>query len=264
MPYVNRSNRNTYRRPRTTRRVLRRKPTIYKRQPSIATLTKKVNQLSYKQQQKQLPLLFKKNDDFNLSSNFVDKLMVAPTGIPGHTAWTQVFGANANASESRQLTIKSMHMKYDLTAGDEESLINHTITMITPKSRKVLRETFNENTGQLNLVSDQDYIIENGMALVNKTRWNVRYYKRHHTVQIAPAGSDITMPIKDNIGSINLNNLNWSIKNTQGSWQDVTTHELPYYMRCFLVCFNNNSNFDLEYPTFAHTTLYKCLATGAK
>lgn len=258
MPYGNR-----YRYPRRGNRRYPRKPTRATTGKKVYTLTKKVNKLAYRQQTRTLPLMFKKNDDFNLSTHYVDRLMVTPTGVPGHTAWTQVFGASANASESRNLCIKSLHMKYELTAGDEESLINHTIVMITPKSRKVLRETFNETTGALSLTSDQDYILENGMAILNKARWHIRYYKRHMTVQQPPAGSDITYPIKENMGSINLK-LNWSIKNTQGPWTDVTTHELPYYMRMFLVCYNNNSSIDLEYPTFAHTTLYKCTAQNAK
>ena len=259
MPYGRRS--STFK--RAPRRSYRPR-TRYSTSKRVSTLTKRVNKLAYKQRQRSLPLIFKKNDDFNLAANYINRLMVCPTGIPGNTAWTQVFGASANASESRCLTIKSIHMKYELTAGDEESLINHTIVVVTPKSRKVLRETFNETTGALTMVSDQDYILENGMALVNKARWNVRYYKRHHTVQQPPAGSDITYPLKNNMGSINLKKLNWGIKNTQGAWTDVTTHELPYYMRCFLVCFNNNSSIDLEYPTFAHTTLYKCTATNTK
>ena len=251
--------------------TVRRAPRRYTRKSprsstskKVYALTKRVNKIQHKQQSRTLPLIFKKNDDFNLAQNYINRLMVCPTGIPGNTAWTQVFGANANASESRCLTIKSIHMKYEVTAGDEESLINHTIVVITPKSRKVLRETFNETTGALSLVSDQDYVMENGMCLVNKARWNVRYYRRHMTVQQPPAGSDITYPMKNNMGSINLSKLNWSIKNTQGAWTDVTTHELPYYMRCFLCCFNDNSGFDLEYPTFAHTTLYKCTATNTK
>ena len=247
---------------RVTRRPYRR-PHRPSQSKKLYTLTKRVNKIQYKQRLRTLPLLFKKNDDFNLSTHFVDKLMIAPTGVPGHTAWTQVFGANANASESRCLTIKSLHMKYELTAGDEESLINHTIVMITPRSRKVLRETFSEATGALSLTQDQDYILENGMAIINKLRWNIKYYRRHMTVQQPPAGSDITYPIKNNMGSMNIK-CNYKIKNTQGAWTDVTTHELPYYARLFLVCFNNNSSIDLEYPTFAHTTLYKCTATNTR
>lgn len=258
MPYGRR-----YRPHRRVTRSYPRKSTRTSTSKKLFALTKRVNKIAYKQHTRTLPLMFKKNDDFNLASNYINRLMVCPTSITGHTAWTQVFGANANASESRNLCIKSLHMKYELTAGDEESLINHTIIMVVPKSRKVLREVFNETTGALTLVIDQDYILENGMAIINKARWTIKYYKRHMTVQQPPAGSDITYPLKGNMGSINLK-MNWNIKNTQGSWQDVTTHELPYYMRLFLLCFNNNSGLDLEYPTFAHTTLYKCTAQNAK
>lgn len=256
MAYGSRTRKRT---PRSTHR----RPYRPSQSKKLYTLTKRVNKIQYKQRLRTLPLLFKKNDDFNLAANYIDRLMICPTGVPGHTAWTQVFGANTNASESRCLTIKSLHMKYELTAGDEESLINHTVVMVTPKSRKVLRETLNEATGALTMVVDQDYILENGMAIINKLRWNIKYYKRHMTVQQPPAGSDITYPLKSNMGSINLK-CNYKIKNTQGVWGDVTTHEMPYYSRLFLVCFNNNSSIDLEYPTFAHTTLYKCTATNTR
>lgn len=260
MPYGSRSRRKK-KSASAIKVVAKRRPTAANQKSQIMSLARKVNRLSVNQNARQFSLMFKKNDDFNLAANYIDRLMIAPTGVPGHTAWTQVFGASANASESRVLRIKSLHMKYELTAGDEESLINHTIVMLAPKSRKVLRETYNETTGILSLVDNQDYILENGIAIINKQRWKIKYYKRHMTVQQPPAGSDITYPIKANMGKINLK-MNWPIKNTQGAWTDVTTYELPYYMRMFLVCFSNNSAIDLEYPTFAHTTLYKCTATS--
>ena len=105
----------------------------------------------------------------------------------------------------------------------------------------------------------------NGMALINKARFKIHYYKRHQTVQqSANQANDVDFPIQANMGRIALKNLNWRIRNTQGSWQDVTTNELPIYMRIFLCVFNDNSGFDLAYPTFSYTSLFKCTAQGAK
>lgn len=231
----------------------------------LYALTKRVNKIQHKQNTRTLGLMFKKNDDFNVSQQYNQRQLIVPTTTGGNTAWSQVFGSNANAQESRSLTIKSMKMEYKLAAGDEESLINYTVMMITPKTRKVYKETYNETTGLLNLIVDQDYVMVNGMALINKARFKIHYYRRHHTVQQAANQSqNMDWPIKGNIGKISLKNLNWRIRNTQGSWQDVLTNELPIYMRLFLIIFNDNSAFDLEYGTFSYTSLMQCTAQGAK
>ena len=265
MPYVRKSGRSSYRSSRSVTRTVRGKPKATKNRNAIYKLSRKVNKLQSQNNRRTLGLMFKKADDFNLASNYIHRQLVVPTSITGSTAWTQVFGNNTNAEESRSLTIKSLHMEYKLAAGDEESLINHTIMAITPKTRKVYKETFNETTGLLSLVSDQDYVMVNGMALINKARWKIHFYKRHHTVQqAANQANNVDYPIKANMGKIVLKNLNWRIRNTQGPWTDVSTNELPIYMRIFLICFNDNSGFDLEYPTFSYSSLFKCTAQGAK
>jgi len=265
MPYVRKSNRSSYRPRRSVARVIRGKPKATKNKSAIYKLNRKVNQLQSLNNRRTLGLMFKKNDDLNVTQQYVNRQLIVPTSITGSTAWSQIFGANANATESRSLTIKSMHLEYKLASGDEESLINHTVMLITPKTRKVYKETFNETTGLLTLIVDQDYVLVNGMALINKARFKIHYYKRHHTVQQgASSGNNLDWPIQANMGKIVIKNLNWRIRNTQGSWQDVTTNELPIYMRCFLMVFNDNSGFDLEYPTFSFTSLFKCTAQGAK
>lgn len=205
--------------------------------------------------------MFKKSDTFNLAANYINRQVIVPTGIPGQTAWQQIFGSSANASESRCLTIKNIHMQYKLGSGDEESLIDHTVIAVTPKSRKVYKETFNETTGALTLVINQDYVMVEGICLINKARWKIHYYKRHQTVQQgASNANNLDWPLAGNIGKITLKQLNWKIRNTQGPWGDVGTNEIPLYMRIFLLCFNNNSALDLEYPTFAFTSLIKATA----
>lgn len=263
MGYVNRTNRTTYRRAGNTRRILRGKPTINKNKSAIYTLTKKVNQIAYKQRERTLKLMFSKQDDFNLASSYNIRQLFVPKNIVGSTGWFQVFGTNTNASESRCLKVDSVNIQYQLYPSSEESLIDHTVMILTPKSKKVFDEVFNPVTGAIVLTNNVDYVMIQGVALINKDRFKVHHYKRNMTVQ-QDGGSgtqELGYPIPSNICKVNLN-LGWKIKNTVGPWTDVDTNTLPYYMRMFMVCFNNNSAIDLEYPALKYTVLFKTTAVG--
>ena len=259
MAYGNRS--RTFK--RTTRNYRRTPARTSKNKGAIIRLQKRVAKIAYKQRERTLSLMFSKEDDYNLASSYNIRQLFVPKNIVGSTGWFQVFGSNQNATESRVLKVNSVNIQYQLYANTEEALIDHTVMILTPKSKKVFDEVFNPVTGAITLTNNTDYVMLQGMALINKNRFKVHHYKRNMTVQ-QDGGSgtqEVGYPLPMNICKVNLK-LGWKIKNTLGAWTDVDTNSLPHWMRMFMVVFNNNSAIDLEYPAIKYTALFKTTAVG--
>jgi len=262
MPYV-RNYRRTYRRPaRTARRIIRGKPRATKNKAAIYQLTRKVNRIQKKVNARTLHATFSKTGDFNVSnavSNFGYQQIICPVAATGNPAWAQVFDLDTSVQFLSTLKIKSIHMEYKVYSANEESPIDTTVVLMAPKSRKVLEESLNFSTGQLTLQTNKDYINNAGCVLVNLQRWKLHYYKRHITVAQDGLG-ELEFPMTRNLGKIKKTNLNWTIKNRNGNWNQVSPNDLPVHQRLFIVTFNNNSFADLESPGFKHSTIVKCTA----
>ena len=248
---------------RSTRNYRRTPARTTKNKGAIIRLQKRVNKIAYKQRERTLPLMFSKQDDYNLASSYNIRQLFVPKNIVGSSGWFKVFGSNANAEESRVLKVNSVNIQYQLYPSSEESLVDHTVMILTPKSKKVFDEVFNPITGAITLTNDTDYVMIQGVALINKQRFKIHHYKRNMTVmQDGGSGTqDLAYPIPMNMCKVNLK-LGWKVKNTLGPWTDVDTNSLPHWMRLFMVVFNNNSALDLEYPALKYTALFKCTAVG--
>lgn len=252
MAYVRNSRRGPRRGGRSARRIIRGKPKASKNKSAIYSLTKQVNKISRKVSSRNLKLTYSQQQDFNLSQEYTVK------SLTPLSSWTKVFGDNINAQESNKLICKSASCKYTLYANDENSLVDVTICVLTPKSLKV----YNETSGMNTFTSGTDYVsVANGTCvLVNLKRFKLHYYKRHQTyleTTSRPAGGFNGVC---NMGSINMRNKNWAIKNTVGDWDDVSITQLPYYMHAKMVVFNNNNGADLEYPALRFANIWQCEA----
>ena len=253
--------RSTRRSTRSARRIIRGKPGTAKNQAGIRTLARKVARIQKTVNARTLTGTFAKSGDFDVSSalvSYANQQLITPLSGSGTAAWSQVFDLDTSVQFMSTLNIKSMNMQYKFYPGDEESPIDCTLCLITPKTRKVLEDTFNESTGALNLTSNVDYYINNGMVLINLRRWKLHHYKR--TVTVLQDGTQgLEYPVATNPGSCKLK-LNWKIHNTNGNWSQVSQNDFVYYMRLFIVTFNNNSFSDLEAPSFKHSTIFNCTA----
>lgn len=263
MPGYVRNYRRTSRRPyRTARRIIRGKPRASKNKNAIYALTKKVNRIQRKVQARTLHGTFSKTADFNVSSAlsaYGYQQLICPVAATGNPAWSQVFDLDTSVNFVSTLKIKSLHMEYKIYAANEESPIDTTVVLIAPKSLKVLKEVLNPLTSELTLQLNRDYINNQGMVLINLQRFKLHYYKRHITVK-QDGSQELEFPMVRNLGKIKKTGLNWTIKNRNGNWNQVSTNDLPYYMRLFIVTLNNNSYGDLESPAFKHSTIIKCTA----
>lgn len=251
--------RSTRRSTRSARRIIRGKPRVAKNQAGIRTLARKVAKIQKIQNARTHHATFAKSGDFDVSSTLVSyatQQLITPLSGAGTAAWTQVFDQDTSIQFSNTLNIRSMNMQYKFYPGDEESPIDCTLCLITPKTKKVLEDTFNESTGALTLTSNVDYYINNGMVLMNLRRWKLHHYKRTVTVQ-QDSAQGLEWPVSTNPGSCKLK-LNWKIHNTNGNWSSVSQNDFVYWMRLFLITFNNNSMGDLESPSFKHSTIFQC------
>ena len=90
MPNVRRSNRTFNRKPRTTRRILRGKPTKTKNKSAILTLTRKVNQLQRVQKRRTATLMYGMADSKPLSTvsaGYIQQPLMNFYGSPADPAW---------------------------------------------------------------------------------------------------------------------------------------------------------------------------------
>lgn len=261
MPYVHRTRRSTGRRGGSTRRAIHGRPAAYKNQRGLYALTKKVNQMQRKVNTRNHQALFSKQHNSDLSSNYDQFEILVPKATVNETAMSQVFNTDSSILSRSLLKVKEITTIYQLNPNSEVENIDITVTCIAPKSRKVLSETYSEITGALSLVEGTDYVFVDGLALVNKLRWKVFHYKR--TTVVSQDGDDnIALPLPGNKGYFKLKNLNWQIgPNRTGNWDDIETNTMPYYMRLFMIVFNNNSVVDLQFPSFKSQSVIKGLVT---
>lgn len=201
--------------------------------------------------------IFNKNHDIAVTSNYVHCQLLLPTSQPGESAMSQVFQTDTSILSRQTFLVKNIKCMYRLYPNNEEEPVECTVTCIAPKSRKILNEVYSSLTGALSLVSGTDYVINNGVVLLNLQRFHLYHYKRTMTVgQDGPEGQQF--PIASNRGGFTIRK-NWKIYNRTGNWDDVPTNDLPYYMRVFVVVFNNNSSVDIEWPKFAQNTIIQGL-----
>lgn len=238
-------------RPSSAGTVAKRAPTARNQKAQIEDLSKRVaaNERANKQTIERAQ--FYQAFDKNMSTTYTMQT------ITPKFSWSEVFGTNENLAESGTLVVDSMHMEYAVLPNTEEALCDITVTVVTPKSRKVYEET----SGMTLFVQHTDYVYYSGLALWNLNRFKVHHYKRTQTVMQqsvttdTETGSYTPLIQRNNINRIKLS-LNHKIKNTLGAWGDVAQDELPYYMHTVLVVFNNNSALDVNYPNIKGVCLW--------
>lgn len=237
--------------------ILSKKPTADVQRKQILELKRNQDGLKRKVNMRNMHGIFNKNHDVAVTSNYVHMQLLLPTSQPGESAMAQVFQTDSSILSRQTFLVKSIKCIYKVYPNNEEEPVDCTVTCIAPKSRKILNETYSPLTGALSLVQGTDYVINNGLTLVNKQRWTLHHYRRTMTVgQDGDLGTQF--PIRSNSGSFTIKK-DWKLYNRTGNFDDIPSNDLPAHQRVFLVVFNNNSGVDLEWPKFKHNTLIQGL-----
>lgn len=200
------------------------------------------------------------------ASYHFSSLLITPGSSPGNPAWGSIFRNNINADESNSLLVKKLYCEYSINTGNEVDQVDCTVFMLTPKSKKVHKETYNTATGALSLTPNVDYVMTSGMALINKARWKIWHFRRIRSVSaVGGNGSNIVnVPLPRQIGHIrkSFGQKGWRLGNTQGAWTSLDATDLPHYMQARYVVFNNNASTVEGSPIFSHNTLITAVAGG--
>lgn len=239
----------------TSNNKIRYKPGTARNQKNqILAINQKVNSLSKVVRGNTYKTMFVYNATGNLSQPFT----IWPIIIPNQL--TSVFSASG---EIRGGKMRGLNYKVDyrVSSHTEPSPINCTVFFISPKNIKTVNECSGSASDACSaLVSGRDYTLYDGMALINKKRWNIHYYKRITTLPIQSENSGGTVVI----GDLKANRYSFSrksnldINNRTGEWYNINTWDLKPNQRLHAVVFNNNSGIDLENPQFN----MKILLTG--
>ena len=249
MPYARKYSRS---RASSAKSIRRRRPTASNQKSQILSLSKKVAKVQRLTRQTIERQQFSQAYVKNLASNYTVQT-ITPTA-----SWGAVFGANQNLYDSQNLVVDSLHMEYKIEPNTENDKCDITMVVLSAKSKKVLEETSNLTSFTINT----DYVMYDGLCLVNLKRFKVHHYKRTQTITQQnvstdeATGSYTTLIQRNNIGRFK-HKINHKIKNTLGSWDDVETSDFPYYMHTVIVWFNNNSSIDLAYPSCTGQILWK-------
>jgi len=199
--------------------ILSKKPTAAVQRKQILELKRNQDGLKRKVNMRNMYGIFNKNHDVAVTSNYVHMQLLLPTSQPGESAMTQVFQTDSSILSRQTFLVKSVKCIYKVYPNNEEDPVDCTITCIAPKSRKILNEVYNPLTGALSLASGTDYVINNGLALINKQRFTLHHYRRTQTV--AQDGlDDSPFPIRSNSGSFKIQK-NWKIYNRTGKPYDA-------------------------------------------
>jgi len=216
-------------------RLTKAKPT------AITTLAKAVKSIQLKMKAKTVLLNYGyKNDNQLLSSN------VEVFHLTRYVDWNPIFGATGNDDDANKMIHKSMGIDMYFNSQSESDQINFTVFIVSLKDTAL---GFNNATGALTMVEDQDYHQVDALAMVNKKSYNIHYCKRftlgNNGVGLGSStaqtqyGTDRRLYAKIKC--------NKSVENPHGDWKQLNVSADPsdnYY----LLVFNDNGLLDAQYP----------------
>jgi len=216
-------------------RLTKAKPT------AITTLAKAVKSIQLKMKAKTVMLNYGyKNDNQNLSSN------VDVFHLTRYVDWNPIFGATGNDDDANKMIHKSMGLDMYFNSNSETDPINFTVFIVSLKDTAL---GFNNATGALTLVEDQDYHQLDALTMINKKAYNIHYTKRftlgNNGVGLGSStaqtqyGTDRRFYAKIKC--------NKSVENPHGDWKQLNVSADPsdnYY----LLVFNDNGILDATYP----------------
>lgn len=233
-------------------KVARRRPTASNQKSQIMSLSKRVNTLSRKVNSGIEQVFYQTTWDQTVSSNYAIFPLVKPA------SWTNVFGQSDNVTESRKLTIKKMNLDFDVTPYTEGAEVDFTVFLASCKNNKSFRETNGMTTIA---IGNDDYVINNGLALLNPKRFNIHKAWRLKTSGVyTDLNGTTTLNTLQSARRYHKMYMNHQLRNAQGApWTSIADNEIPIGASYALIVFNNNSAVDLESPQckgFAHFTCY--------
>lgn len=214
---------------------------------AITTLAKAVRGLQRKNRVEAEYLNFSQNiDNVNIPTSIVQNLTY-------YTGMTNIFGVSADDLEANKIVHKSIGMDIRISLensiNNEEETVNFTSYLVSCKDS--IGGYFLPGSGSLTLTEGITHSTQRGMVLLNKKMFNIHKTKRftltnYGTALTAPAAQSQYGTDKRWYWRISPNKL---VQNPAGNWKALNSALDP--SKCyFLIVFSDNSQVDLESPSF--------------
>lgn len=248
-------NRRKYRKSASSARAIStRKPTASNQRSQILSLSRQVNRLSRRQSNTTEKVAYFKTFNETVSAQYNTIPLVQP-----NSGWVASFGASDNVTESRKINIKNIFLDFKAIPNNEDSCVDFTIFLVTPKNNQVMRET-----GSMGAFSEsaKDYKFLEGIVMMNPKRYNIHKTWRVQTqVQenyISPTASGTQKVSFRNARRTHYMPFKRTIRNTSGTWQQVINAEIPISSALTLLVFNNNVTTDGQSPGIRGMVKFDC------
>lgn len=244
--------------PHTSNAKIRYKRSSRAQSQQLLAINKKVNNLTKTVRGNTYKTMYVYNATGNLGQPFAIWPLVMPIN------WTGIFNT---PGEERGGAYRGINFKVDyrISSHTEPAPINCTVFFVSPKNQKVVNETGGAAADACQALQlNTDYTLYDGMALINKKRWHIHYYKRITTLPIsseAPSGTTILGDLRSNRYSFS-GKSNLNIRSRTGEWNTVDSFSLAPRMRMHAIVFNNNQVIDLESPQFNLKILFQGQTSG--
>ena len=244
MPYARSYRRRYARRASSTKSIARRRPTAGNQKSQIMSLSKRVNTLARRQRNTSERVFNQITYDSTISTPYGHFPLLRPE------QFVSVFGEPENAQEASKLNLTKLNLDLRIVPHTEPSLVTMTCFLFSPLNNKVFQET----SSMTSFTNGTDYSYTQGMCLMNPKRFKIHKVWRVKTsgqlTYTNPAtGSGVASHADVNdVRSYTKHRRSIQLKNSMGSWKDLTNNEIPIRAHTSLLVFNNNYSVDLENP----------------
>lgn len=177
----------------------------------------------------------------NLSANYTS------FHLSDFSSWTRIFGTTSNDDTQNSMIWKAQGLDMKFTIGNEPANTDFTIMLLHAKD--TAKSSIGAG-GALTLTAGDHYYTSGGLTMINKKYFTVLKIKRFSLGNNGQSAS--TSTAQTQFGTDRRLYFkyrpNKKITNPSGDWKNLT-QSLDPSGNYYLVCFNNNSSVDLEYPT---------------
>ena len=235
----------------TARKVYRRKPTARNQQHQIARLARKVNKVS--------KTLSVARDWQIWSRSQANVPLTAPSSgvvrLIDPTNWDEKFISQTVPDDMKHnFKMTSLALDLMIEAATEPDLCTFTVYVF--KLKKDVADRLVNTQNDLSTFSvDKDYINVNGMALLNRNKYDVLMCRRLFTEKHEDKGNEFRS-VRGPHRIYKKFKIATLLKNTMDKWDNgLTTDKVPIDQRMYMIIFNDNASSLEGSPYFSYSSL---------
>lgn len=240
----------------TAGKVYKRKPSARNQQSQIATLARKTNKIAKTLAASKDWQLWKyESGNIAITSPRTPMKRLIDPGT-----WSQVFistPAMAIDDLHHNFRVVSLTLDLVLLPYTEEDLVTYTFFVFKIK-KDVADKIVNGQNDLASFIDNQDFVMNNGTAMLNRNKYETVYSRRFMTEQYTDASNNVKHP-SGQLGPKRFYKkfkCGFNFKNTMGKWnEELGLGKVPPHERLYMTIFNNNASSVEGSPTYKYATL---------